>query len=91
MLNISFLVSSSMAVASIIQIYRCQILTFISPNMSNRIRKNMPAGFRLGSAGPQSSLVQVDGPVHGLSAGGLQGASCQKLGQGRVSCTDTSP
>ena len=24
----------------------------------------------------------MDGPVHGLSAGGLQGASCQKQGAG---------
>ena len=47
--------------------------------ISNRIRKNMPAGFRLGS-GPR--LAQVDGPVHWLSAGGLQGASCQKQGAG---------
>ena len=64
--------------------------------ISNCIRKNMPAGFRLGSGatriqaylatlnpgGAPSSLVQVDGPVHGLSAGGLQGASCQKQGVG---------
>ena len=51
----------------------------------------MAAGFRLGSGagdfkprggggGAPSSLAQVDGPVHGLSAGGLQGASCQKEG-----------
>ena len=48
----------------------------------SRICKNMPAGFRLGGGGAPSSLVQVDGPVHGLSAGGLQGASCQKQGAG---------
>ena len=32
----------------------------------------------LNPGGAPSSLAQVDGPVHGLSAGGLQGASCQK-------------
>ena len=32
--------------------------------------------------GAPSSLVQVDGPVLGLSAGDLQGASCQKQGAG---------
>ena len=37
----------------------------------------MPAGDSKPRGAP-SSLVQVDGPVHGLSAGGLQGASCQK-------------
>ena len=56
----------------------------------------MPAAFRLrfGSSpnpglagdskprGAPSSLVQVDGPVHGISASGLQGASCQKQGTG---------
>ena len=36
----------------------------------------------LNPGGALSSLVQVDGPVHGLSAGGLQGASCQKQGVG---------
>ena len=50
----------------------------------------MPAGFCLGSGtglagdsnprGAPSRLAQVNGPVHGLSAGGLQGASCQKQG-----------
>ena len=39
--------------------------------------KTYPPGFRLGS-------------VNRLSAGGLLGASCQKQGEGRVSCTDTS-
>ena len=29
------------------------------------------------------------GPMTGLSAGGLLVASCQKQGEGRVSCTDT--
>ena len=48
----------------------------------------MPAGFRqpeTGVAGDSkpgggapSRPAQVDGPVHGLCAGGLQGASCQK-------------
>ena len=56
----------------------------------------MPAGFRLGSGeariqawlatlnpgGAPSSRVQVDGPLHGLSAGGLQGSSSQKQGPG---------
>ena len=35
-----------------------------------------------GGGGAPSSLVHVDGPVHGLSAGGLQGDSCQKQGAG---------
>ena len=49
--------------------------------ISDRIRKNMPAGFRLATLNPggaPSRPAQVDGQVHGLSAGGLQGASCQK-------------
>ena len=36
----------------------------------------------LNPGGAPSSQAQVDGPVHGLSAGGLQGASCQKQGAG---------
>ena len=32
--------------------------------------------------GTLSRLGQVDGPVHGVSAGGLLGASCQKQGGG---------
>ena len=54
----------------------------------------MPAGFCLGSGtglagdsnprGAPSRLAQVNGPVHGLSAGGLQGASCQKQGAGEA-------
>ena len=55
--------------------------------ISNRIHKNMPAGFRglAGDSKPRGEgsfvgLVQVNGPVHGLSAGGLEGASCQKQG-----------
>ena len=59
--------------------------------ISDRIRKNIAAGFRLGSglAGDskpieaRSSLAQLDGPVHGLSAGGLQGGSCQRQGAGK--------
>ena len=59
--------------------------------------RTCPPAFRLGSGaariqawlatlnpgGAPSSLVQVDGPVHGSSAGGLQGASCQKQGEGK--------
>ena len=35
----------------------------------------------------------MDGPVIGLFAGGLPGASCQKKGEGGggMSCTDASP
>ena len=39
--------------------------------------------------GVPSRLGQVHGPVNGLSVGGLLGASCQKQGEWRVSCTDT--
>ena len=48
--------------------------------ISNRIRKNRPQAWlaTLNPGGAPSSLAQVDGPVHGLSASGLQGASCQK-------------
>ena len=35
-------------------------------------------------------LAREHGPVIELSACGLLGASCQKRGEGRVSCNDTS-
>ena len=62
--------------------------------ISDRIRKNMPVGFRLGSgtariqAWPASLKLggvpswpgQLDCPVHGLSTGSVLWASCQKQG-----------
>ena len=71
-------------------------VTFLLSSISNRIRKNVPPSFSSGFGrspnpglagdskprGAPSSLVQVDSPVHGPSAGGLQEASCQKQGEG---------
>ena len=62
--------------------------------MSDCIRENMPTRFLPGFAeiqaklatlnpgGAPSRLGQVNSPVHGLSAGGLLGASCEKQGRG---------
>ena len=73
-------------------------ILYILEYISDRIRKNIwcPPAFRLGSGavriqaylatliprGTPSRLGQLDGPVHGLSAGG----QLSKAG-GRVSCT----
>lgn len=63
-----------------------------------------PPGFRVGSGAAQIQawpvtlnpgrapprLGRVHSPGNGLSAGGLLGGSCQKQGEGIVSCIDTS-
>ena len=82
---------------------KSKIYTYIY--ISDSIRKNMAAGFRLGSGaariqaqlatlnagGAPSRLPQVNGSVHGLSAGGLQGDQLSKAGgRGGLSCTHTS-